>query len=149
MKFWIRYLAPFHLSLVADSFKWFWLVSCHKNILLMLQFLKAPIVSSPPWDQGGDDFCVISQARVETAKLQEPGWGHIQGEDDFRQSSRGDCFIMTNCWYFHKMLHLEFYKFRLRCYIILNFIASILQQIYGIYQRFYLVFLQLYYVITF
>ena len=26
-----------------------------------------------------------------TAKLQEPGWGHIQGgEDDFRQSTRGE-----------------------------------------------------------
>ena len=36
------------------------------------------VLPPPPWDQGGDDFCVISQARVETAKLQEPGWGHIQ-----------------------------------------------------------------------
>ena len=72
----------------------------------------------PPRDQGGNDFCVISQAGGATAKLQEPGWGHIQGEDDFRQSSRGDCFIMTNCWYFHKILHLEFYKFRLRRYLI-------------------------------
>ena len=44
----------------------------------------------PPWDQGGgNDFCV-SQAGGATAKLQESGWGHIQGrEDDFRQSSRG------------------------------------------------------------
>ena len=45
--------------------------------------------SVPPWDQGGNDFCVISQAGGATAKLQEPGWGHIQGGDDFRQSSRG------------------------------------------------------------
>ena len=39
------------------------------------------IVSSPLWDQGGrgDDFCVICQAGGGTAKLQEPGWGHIQG----------------------------------------------------------------------
>ena len=29
---------------------------------------------------GGNDFCVISQAGWATAKLQEPGWGHIQGE---------------------------------------------------------------------
>ena len=44
----------------------------------------------PPWDQGGNDFCVISQAGGATAKLQEPGWEHIQGgEDDSRQSSRG------------------------------------------------------------
>ena len=27
----------------------------------------------------GDDFCVISQTGGATAKLQEPGWGHIQG----------------------------------------------------------------------
>ena len=51
------------------------------------------IVSSPLWDQGGrgDDFCVICQAGGGTAKLQEPGWGHIQGGegDDFRQSSWG------------------------------------------------------------
>ena len=41
--------------------------------------LSNVIVSSPPWDQGGgDDFCVISQAGGATAKLQEPGWGHIQ-----------------------------------------------------------------------
>ena len=44
---------------------------------------------SPPGGSGGDDFCVISQAGVETGKLQGPGWGHNQGGDDFRQSSRG------------------------------------------------------------
>ena len=33
----------------------------------------------PLWDQGRNDFCVISQAGGATAKLQEPGWGHIQG----------------------------------------------------------------------
>ena len=33
----------------------------------------------------------VSSARHggATAKLQEPGWGHIQREHDFRQSSRG------------------------------------------------------------
>ena len=37
------------------------------------------VLPPPPLGSGGgDDFCVISQARVETAKLQEPGWGHIQ-----------------------------------------------------------------------
>ena len=35
-------------------------------------------MSSPP-GSGGNDFCVISQAGVATAKLQEPGWEHIQG----------------------------------------------------------------------
>ena len=33
----------------------------------------------PPWDQGGNGFCVINQTGGATAKLQEPGWGHIQG----------------------------------------------------------------------
>ena len=35
----------------------------------------------PLWDRGGEgnDFCVISQAGGATAKLQEPGWGHIRG----------------------------------------------------------------------
>ena len=41
-----------------------------------------------PWDQGGMIF-VSSARQGATAKLQEPGWGHIQGGDDFRQSSRG------------------------------------------------------------
>ena len=52
---------------------------------LMTEF----IVSSPPGIKG-NDFYVISQAGGATAKLQEPGRGHIQGgEDDFRQSSKG------------------------------------------------------------
>ena len=69
---------------------------------------------------GGNDFCVISQAGGEaTAKLQEPGWGHIHGGKMILGSQAGgNCFIMTNCWYFDKMLHLEFYKFRLRRYLI-------------------------------
>ena len=45
--------------------------------------MKAKILAycPPPWDQGGggNDFCVISRAGGVTAKLQEPGWGHIQG----------------------------------------------------------------------
>ena len=74
----------------------------------------------PPWDQGGDDFCVINQAGGATAKLQEPEWGHIQGGGEMILGSQagGDCFIMTNCWYFHKMPHPEFCKFRLRRYLI-------------------------------
>ena len=48
------------------------------------------IVSSPLGSGGGNDFCFISQAGGATAKLQEPGWGHIQRGDDFRQSSRGE-----------------------------------------------------------
>ena len=84
-------------------------------------------VLPPLGSGGGDDFCVISQAGVETGKLQGPGWGHNQGGMILgSQAGGGGCFIMTNCWYFHKMLRLEFYKFRLRRYIILNFIASIL-----------------------
>ena len=29
--------------------------------------------------RGGNDFCVISQTGGAIAKLQEPGWGQIQG----------------------------------------------------------------------
>ena len=77
------------------------------------------IVSSPPPEIRGNDFCVISQAGGATAKLQEPGWGHIQGAEMILGSQAGgDCFIMTDCWYFNKMLHLEFYKFCLRRYLI-------------------------------
>ena len=42
MEFQVRYLALFLLFSVIDSFKWFWMGSRHKNIELMLEFLKAP-----------------------------------------------------------------------------------------------------------
>ena len=44
MKFQVRYLAMFLLFSVIDSFKWFWRESLHKNIQLMLEFLKAPFL---------------------------------------------------------------------------------------------------------
>ena len=44
MEFQVRYLALFLLSSVIDSFEWFWMESLHKNIQLMLEFLKAPIL---------------------------------------------------------------------------------------------------------
>ena len=76
-------------------------------------------VLPPPPGIRGNDFCVISQAGGATAKLEEPGWGHIQGAEMILGSQAGgDCFIMTDCWYFNKMLHLEFYKFCLRRYLI-------------------------------
>ena len=40
MEFQVRYLALFLLFLVIDSFEWFWMGSLHKNIQLMLEFLK-------------------------------------------------------------------------------------------------------------
>ena len=43
MEFQVRYLALFLLSSVIDSFEWFWMESFHKNIQLMLYFLKAPL----------------------------------------------------------------------------------------------------------
>ena len=42
MEFQVRCLALFLLFPVIDSFKWFWMGSLHKNIQLMLEFLKAP-----------------------------------------------------------------------------------------------------------
>ena len=61
------------------------------------------IVSSPPGISGGDDLCVISQAGGQLLSFKSQSGDTFRGEDDFRQSSRGgNCFIMTNCWYFHK-----------------------------------------------
>ena len=42
MEFQVRYLALFLLFSVIDCFNWFWMASLHKNIQLMLEFLKAP-----------------------------------------------------------------------------------------------------------
>ena len=41
MEFQVRYLALFLDFSVIDGFKWFWMESLHKNIQLMLEFLKA------------------------------------------------------------------------------------------------------------
>ena len=37
-----RILALFHFFSVINDFRWFWMGSLHKNIQLMLEFLKAP-----------------------------------------------------------------------------------------------------------
>ena len=42
-EFQVRYLALFLFS-VIDSFSWFWMGSLHKNIQLILEFLKAPFL---------------------------------------------------------------------------------------------------------
>ena len=44
MEFQVRYLALFLLFSVIDGFEWFWMESLHKNIQLMLEFLKAPFL---------------------------------------------------------------------------------------------------------
>ena len=44
MEFQVRYLALFLLFSVIDSFELFWMASFHKNIQLMLEFLKAPFL---------------------------------------------------------------------------------------------------------
>ena len=41
IEFQVRYLALFLLFSVIDDFEWFWMESLHKNIQLMLEFLKA------------------------------------------------------------------------------------------------------------
>ena len=46
------------------------------------------------------------------------GGNTFRGEMILGSQAGGNCSIMTNCWYFHKMIHLECYKFRLRCYLI-------------------------------
>ena len=42
MEFQVRYLGLFLLFSVIDGFEWFCMGSLHKNIQLMLEFLKAP-----------------------------------------------------------------------------------------------------------
>ena len=44
MELQVRYLALFLLLSVIDGFEWFWMESLHKNIQLMLRFLKAPFL---------------------------------------------------------------------------------------------------------
>ena len=41
MEFQVRYLALFLLFSVINDFEWFWMKILHKNIPLMLEFLKA------------------------------------------------------------------------------------------------------------
>ena len=45
MEFQVRYLTLFLLFSVIDGFEWFWIGSLHKNIQLMLEFLKGPFWS--------------------------------------------------------------------------------------------------------
>ena len=44
MEFQVRYLTLFLLLLVIDGFRLFWMGRLHKNIQLMLKFLKAPFL---------------------------------------------------------------------------------------------------------
>ena len=45
MEFQVRYLTLFLLFSVIDSFEWFRMTSLYKNIQLMLEFLKAPLLA--------------------------------------------------------------------------------------------------------
>ena len=44
MKLQVKYLALFLLFSVIDGFEWFGMGSLHKNIEVMLEFLKAPFL---------------------------------------------------------------------------------------------------------
>ena len=44
MEFQVRYLALFLPSSVVNDFKWFWMERLHKNIQLILEFLKGPFL---------------------------------------------------------------------------------------------------------
>ena len=44
MEFQVTYLALFLLFTVIDDFEWFWMESVNKNIQLMHEFLKAPLI---------------------------------------------------------------------------------------------------------
>ena len=45
LEFWIRYLALLRLCSVTEGFECFWMGSPHKNIPLMLEFLKVPFLA--------------------------------------------------------------------------------------------------------
>ena len=40
----VRYLALFLLFSVVDGFEWFWMESLHRSFLLVLEFLKGPLL---------------------------------------------------------------------------------------------------------
>ena len=44
MEFQVKYLVLFLLCSTKEDFRWFWMGSLHKNIQLMLEFLKAPFL---------------------------------------------------------------------------------------------------------
>ena len=44
MEFKVGYLALFVLFSVIDGFVWLWMTSVHKNIQLMLKFIKTPFL---------------------------------------------------------------------------------------------------------
>ena len=44
MEYLVSYLALFLLFSVIDGFGWFWMGSLHKNIQLLLEFLKGPFL---------------------------------------------------------------------------------------------------------
>ena len=48
LEFQVRYLVSFLLFSEIHSFEWFWMESLHKNIQLMLEFLKAPFLGTFP-----------------------------------------------------------------------------------------------------
>ena len=75
-------------------------------------------VLPPPGIRGEWFLCHQPGRGGQLLNFKSKGAAHSGREDDFRQSSRGGtAIIMTNCWYFHKILHLEFYKFRLQRYL--------------------------------
>ena len=45
LEFQVRYLALFLPFSVIDGFEWFWIENLHKNIPLMLEFLKGPLLA--------------------------------------------------------------------------------------------------------
>ena len=44
LEFWVTYFALFCLLSVIDGLEWFWMGTLHKNIQLILEFLKTPFL---------------------------------------------------------------------------------------------------------
>ena len=72
MEFQVRYLTLFLLFWLIDSFEWFWMGSLHKNIQLMLVFLKAPFLVIN--DLPDDVVCDISIYADNTTLYSKCDW---------------------------------------------------------------------------
>ena len=94
VEFQVRYLALFLLFSVKAGFKWFWMVSLHKNMQLMLEFLKAPFF-----------ICVCGGKGVEPpTKFSKKGGGAWQDLNFQREVARkegGDFFQGGGLQFFH------------------------------------------------
>ena len=94
-----------------------------RNKAITKYLLNSPIIQGlhsvlPPGIRGEWFLCHQPGRGGQLLNFKSQGGDTFRGELILGSQAGENCFIMTNCWYFHKMLHLEFYKFCLRRYLI-------------------------------